>query len=1310
MDSEKSMFLEEFNQYITRSYLKNSSSSTPRCLYNSEKSMKIFQQDLLKVYNFDEKIYTYEQKNKVYNYYIQSYNPVLKEPAFCYKEAIQREKAYEQVLTSQIEISREVINKNTGVSTGREIISSSINEMKILKYVETGGIDANNVSYPNALETGGFFINKKNVKSHAVFKETTISTWPKYNFDKNLHHISFHSIPIKSSKLRFKRPQYSIIDINDKPTKFQITISSNKTLASMNVIALISFLTKLSIDEINKYCVSKFSNNENIYDKSSLMTINLLCEQTKQTILENVSTFEKMTVDKDDVDFINQLFETSMNENKKMKTVLDELQKEILKHISSPEFSSEINLIFHDFNKKESQKLTESESSVLKTIQDKINNLFNENTRINIFKNRFVDYYVKIMFKEKYNSTINPAEKKKSKEVDDNNESKVFISMFNSDLLPCIDSFVSIYEEIGGNHLLNLKNPAYQRKMKGMTLLVVFEHMLVAMEQNPIYTHKLSITNRRISSPGMSFLDTAIDNAKNLILSTSTQIQQNIKSGSNKMNFNRKSQNTFTSMFNMQEDSSVIIKPFKETNFAQRLITPNLVADDSNISLNKNISKRDPDDLKRIYMAPVDTPDHGQHVGITMRLNSCSVLNDKTFEQHKNLIAGMFDFVKEFIQKNDGGFETLENTVTVTLVDESEIWIANINQTLVLELYKKLIEKKIDYTFDTNLIDIGLIPCYKKIIDCYFPLENTYRTLRINIGNKILFVPTYIVKDGVLEIENVKFDETMDEIKKRSFDFINQKYKIIEFLGPEQFAHSNVCENMSTFFASSEEKRKQYQYVMLNNNLNLSVLENMIFDISKTLGTRGIFATSQLKSANTSIHPDSLNNIAAGKFTNYVEEPCITNSVLLETRIPKQGFGLHILVAFMAYKDNIEDSIIVSEEAVNRGMFVTANNILAKGQVDFSNLQTGLDSINKYTNSYKKLGRNYVPELNTILEPGDALYGDASPKWNKNSGIYYLKDNSSHYNYLIPGRVDRMSLSSEDNKLNIKYTITVLHYLEKGHKMTNQNAQKSTVSKIANCTELPYNKYGQQPNLIISSASIISRKTINMEYQVIATNLYNLLPCSKETGDKEYMIYDSFSNINISSLLSYQEKIKKEYPELSDEEIRDIFYCEHVLYNPVTGNPLKQKIFMGPIYFTRATQISDEKISAVNKCQINKDGQPQGGGKKKGGSHRFGEMDFDLLGCYGASNMIYELAQDVFEAQNYIYFCLNCGTRATKINNNLQDYFTCINCENGNITPMLERHLLSKTSNMLLGLLNFRGIRVIPKNKEIDLIYPSELK
>jgi DNA-directed RNA polymerase II subunit RPB2 len=210
-----------------------------------------------------------------------------------------------------------------------------------------------------------------------------------------------------------------------------------------------------------------------------------------------------------------------------------------------------------------------------------------------------------------------------------------------------------------------------------------------------------------------------------------------------------------------------------------------------------------------------------------------------------------------------------------------------------------------------------------------------------------------------------------------------------------------------------------------------------------------------------------------------------------------------------------------------------------------------------------------------------------------------------------------------------------------GDKHASRHGQKGTVGMKYKQEDMPFNKLGMKPDLLMNPHAVPSRMTIA---QVVEC-LMGKIGCNIGMyGDAT-----AFTKFNEQTLGDILEKLGFQR------------HCDEVLYNGRTGEQLKVNIFMGPTYYQRLKHMVDDKIhSRSNGPNVILTRQPVEGRSRDGGL-RFGEMERDCILSHGASQFLKETLQD--RSDNYrMYTCKKCGlvssvNKAAKIN-------FCKNCNN----------------------------------------------
>ena len=214
----------------------------------------------------------------------------------------------------------------------------------------------------------------------------------------------------------------------------------------------------------------------------------------------------------------------------------------------------------------------------------------------------------------------------------------------------------------------------------------------------------------------------------------------------------------------------------------------------------------------------------------------------------------------------------------------------------------------------------------------------------------------------------------------------------------------------------------------------------------------------------------------------------------------------------------------------------------------------------KNTN-YSKLGPDGLVRKGTPVFKGDVIIGKTSTKSYKDDD-----ESKTDCSYIIKngeeGVIDMVysGLSSEGNRL-IKIKIRSLRIPEVGDKVASRSAQKGTIGMVLNQEDMPFTDEGIVPDIIINSHCLPSRMTLAQLIECVQGKRCAMMG--------EYADATPFTDASNDPV----ENIAKGLSKCGFER-----YGYEQMYNGMTGEPLKAKIFIGPTYYQRLKHLVADKM------------------------------------------------------------------------------------------------------------------------------------
>jgi DNA-directed RNA polymerase II subunit RPB2 len=386
----------------------------------------------------------------------------------------------------------------------------------------------------------------------------------------------------------------------------------------------------------------------------------------------------------------------------------------------------------------------------------------------------------------------------------------------------------------------------------------------------------------------------------------------------------------------------------------------------------------------------------------------------------------------------------------------------------------------------------------------------------------------------------------------------------------------------------------------------------------------------------------------------YPTRPLVDTRIMNMIKINEIPSGCNINVAIMTHTGyNQEDSVLINKGSIDRGLFQIT--IYHTEKDEDKQKINGDEEIRckpdasktkgmKFGNYNKVNSKGVVPE-NTLVENRDIIIAKVSPiKENRNDHTKVIKyeDCSRQYRTVEETYIDKNYIDRNGDGYSFaKVRLRSLRKPVIGDKFSSRHGQKGTVGNIIPEEDMPFNKDGVRPDIIINPHAIPSRMTIG---QLKETLLGKVLVELGLFGDGT-----SFGNMDIDML---------------SNKLLELGYEAHgneLLHSGLTGEQIECSVFMGPVFYQRLKHmVNDKQHSRSIGPMVNLTRQPAEGRARDGGL-RFGEMEKDAMVSHGAARFTRGRMYDASDKYS-VFVCNKCGLIAS-YNDELHIH-CCRTCDN----------------------------------------------
>ena len=480
----------------------------------------------------------------------------------------------------------------------------------------------------------------------------------------------------------------------------------------------------------------------------------------------------------------------------------------------------------------------------------------------------------------------------------------------------------------------------------------------------------------------------------------------------------------------------------------------------------------------------------------------------------------------------------------------------------------------------------------------------------------------------------------LDGLKSKTIDIEYLiKNNLVEYITPEEQENCYLCPFFDQLKTEQDDELNEYTHCDIPQAiLGITALTGPY--ASHNQPPRITFQTSQCRQTCGVFALNWPYRCDKDTFLQYICETPLVKTVASKYIFPN---GSNAVVAIMCYSGyNQEDSIVVSQGAVDRGLFDGSKFTFYKTELEqreeFGNPDITTTSDIK-AGSYSKLTDGIIGR-GTKINKGDAIIGkymkvpktvDKDMTMSDRSVIYKENEEAIVHNVIVN--------RNEDDERFCKVAVRKVRPVAIGDKFSSRAGQKGVTGILLRDSDMPFTKDGIRPELIINPHAIPSRMTIGQLYESQNGNY-----CAMKGTHADATI---FKYIDIESMGNELEALGMHR------------YGYHRLYSGITGEHIDCMIFMGPTYYQRLQKFVIDAVYSISQGPSDVLSRQPLDGKASGGGIRVGEMERDVICSHGASKFLQEKFFD--HSDGFTEYICRCGKAA--VVNVKKNIYKCKYCK-----------------------------------------------
>ncbi|MDN5358566.1 MAG: DNA-directed polymerase subunit [Candidatus Diapherotrites archaeon] len=491
--------------------------------------------------------------------------------------------------------------------------------------------------------------------------------------------------------------------------------------------------------------------------------------------------------------------------------------------------------------------------------------------------------------------------------------------------------------------------------------------------------------------------------------------------------------------------------------------------------------------------------------------------------------------------------------------------------------------------------------------------------------------PVIVVKDGkpLLTEEHIK---ALEEGRITWRDLVRQG--IVEYLDAEEEENAYIAPDYDSV-------TKEHTHVEIHPIIILGFGVSMLPWAERNLSSRNLHGAKMLDqglglyAANFRLRTDTMSYVLY-----YPQKPIVKSRVSDYINYDRRPSGQNIVVALTPDLYAMDDALVMNLDSVQRGLFravffrtyVGVERRYPGGQRDRFELPTPEVSGYLGEEYYHAIGEDGLPIPETYVKGGDVLIGRTSPprflEEVTQFGIIEEHRNESSITVRMDeeGYVDTVLITDDPNGSRmVKVKLRQEKIPELGDKFAARGGQKGVIGMLVPHEDMPYTENGIVPDLIFNTHSFLSRMTVSYLLEILGAKA------------------GALKGEHIDATPWHEQPVEYFEKVLREHGFRPT--GKEILYDGVTGEEMKARIYMGPMYYQRLKHLASQKIQARARGPVQILTRQPTEGKAREGGIRFGEMERDTLIGHGAAMTLYERLVEESD-KTTILICEQCGNVA----------------------------------------------------------------